>query len=306
MIRVKFLLIASFFTTACLATSSIDVEARYAQFDIRFLELRGQHSVPSFQASQWTSNKSEEAILAEFKSLNKKRKAIWEHSDFNGNPGLIANKFYRRDDSIAFAYNSVSPHYNASLVSLDYKRFLALEAPFEHNVRHFFDILIQYNVTDLVRLTPVSDDSDIQYDTPIKCHPYWEEQAVGLTEQSSILSLNSQPIRYYVMEDWVDGKGMSAKRLLNLINCVRSQQSNNSVIACHCCAGVGRTGTFIAAYLLLDQADEQISQGIPPEDVQISVEDVVMQLSMQRRCCVATKSQYLTLYRILDQYLVKQ
>jgi protein tyrosine phosphatase len=142
---------------------------------------------------------------------------------------------------------------------------------------------------------------------------------------------------YFSTDNWLDGTGYNAEELLDLILEVKkaadiyaqqihkNKKSNfitkkiNSktfqktkdtpkpaekvFIACHCHAGVGRTGTFIAGFLLIDEIDRQIKEGVSLEKLNISVEKIVKQLSLQRPYMVQKPQQYVTLYRLVGVYI---
>lgn len=143
-------------------------------------------------------------------------------------------------------------------------------------------------------------------------------------------------IAYFSTDNWLDGAGYKAEDLLDLILAVktavdadadahkqyknikshfitqkisktkpeiRSSNEADIFIACHCHAGAGRTGTFIAGFLLIDEIDQQVKQGIPLQNLNISVEKVVKQLSLQRPYMVQKAPQYATLYRLVDVYI---
>lgn len=74
-------------------------------------------------------------------------------------------------------------------------------------------------------------------------------------------------------------------------------------LAVHCTNGVGRTGTVIAAIALLDEAEKQIESGVPIDQIQISVEETVYKLSLQRFYMCAQIPQYESLYRVLELYV---
>ena len=68
----------------------------------------------------------------------------------------------------SFVYNEACQGYDANIVLLGEKPFLAMRAPTNRTQKEFFDILSRYGVTDLVRLTPL-------YEGGVeRTVPYWE------------------------------------------------------------------------------------------------------------------------------------
>ena len=54
-------------------------------------------------------------------------------------------------------------------------------------------------------------------------------------------------------------------------------------LAVHCGGGVGHSGTFIAAFYLINEIDKQIKSGMSADRVQISVESLVANLLYGRK-----------------------
>ena len=108
---------------------------------------------------------------------------------------------------------------------------------------------------------------------------------------------------YLFWPDWEDYHGTDPEELIKNINLVRAKTSKKDIIAVHCSAGVGRTGTFIAATCLLDAIDEQLKDGIKPNNLNINIAKLFMYLNFHRPWLIATSSQYITLYKVVDFYI---
>jgi len=106
-------------------------------------------------------------------------------------------------------------------------------------------------------------------------------------------------IPYCYTDEWTDNEGMRVEELYRLVQEVRAiyrLSDKERPIACHCASGVGRTGTFIAAFVLAELLDRS-------RDVSsLSIEEIVLKLSIQRPNLVGTKEQYLLIYRFADYY----
>ena len=201
-----------------------------------------------------------------------------------------------------FAYNLVSPRYNASLVSIHGLRFLAMEAPNEKNLTDFFQVINECAVTDLVRLTPIYEEKRKR----ACCIPYWEGRTDihPKTGRPTLHISDDREIHYFPTDSWENHMGEDPTRVLALVKAVMSSSAaEDKMIAVHCRAGVGRTGTFIAAYALIHDIDQQLARGRAPENIEISIEKVVWELSLQRPFLVAHLAQYKILYELVSLYL---
>ena len=257
--------------------------------------------------------KSDQEILKEFQELQLFRQHLWY-----SNPGksphicqedymvaqcLLEKSYYRTLNNIAFAYNCTDCTYNASTVLIEGYHFIALQEPSEKILNLFFKFLINHQVGILVRVKPNHEFS--------KKHSvrYWKGR---LTKNSNITSLNVMPaeetvdqsepicVSYCYTDQWEDNKGVDVKELYRLVQEVRQTHitsNKEGPIACHCASGVGRTGTFIAAFVLAEKIDQSHGEYIP------SIEEIVIKLSIQRPNLMGTDEQYLLLYRFVDYYL---
>ena len=81
-----------------------------------------------------------------------------------------------------------------------------------------------------------------------------------------------------------------------------ANEGPGQMVGVHCRAGVGRTGLFLAAYALIRDIDQQIANGARVDDVRVSVDKVVWELSLQRTFMVTHFSQYTALYQLVNSY----
>lgn len=291
-------------------------ESKFKEVEQAF-ESRWNLFVKGKQFKKYSPNKSAAEIEEEFKHLSTvrlqtcfvdpKAPCLVSKAEYMIAQDLLEKDFFRAPNTIAFEYNRTDPTYNSSIIVVSGFRFIALEGPTSAFVKRFFTLLQNHQVTHLVRLTPAKEKGIV------KVHPYW----VGNTKQDATTGdvflkvpqfKNRTPynLRYYALNTWNDHQGVSEKTLLNLILKVRKhyEPSNNlNLLATHCVGGIGRTGTFLAGYVLLDEIDKQIALGISPSNIDISIEKTVLQLSLQRSSMVAKNAQYVTLYRLVDLYL---
>ncbi len=257
--------------------------------------------------------KSDEEILKEFQEIQLFRLNLWYSNpeksphicqeDYMVSQALLEKGYYRTLNNIAFAYNCTDSTYNASTVLIEGYHFIALQEPNEKILNLFFKFLINHQVSILVRVKP---EHEFSKEHSIK---YWDKR---LTDAPNGTSLNIMPtqevakpsepiyISYHYTNEWADDRGVDVKELYRLIQEVRQTHATSDKerpIACHCASGVGRTGTFIAAFVFAEIIDQSKGESIP------SIEEIVMKLSIQRPNLMGTAEQYLLLYHFVNYYL---
>lgn len=257
--------------------------------------------------------KSDQEILNEFQELQTFRQHLWYSNpgksphicqeDYMIAQNLLEKGYYRTLNNIAFAYNCTDNTYNASTVLIEDYHFIALQEPSEKILNLFFKFLINHQVSILVRVKP---DHEFSKKNSVR---YWKGR---LTKNSNATFLNVMPVEetvdqsepicvsYFYTDQWEDNKGVAVKELYRLVKEVRQAlaiSDKEGPIACHCASGVGRTGTFIAAFVLSEIIDRSKGEIIP------SIEEIVLKLSIQRPNLMATAEQYLLLYHFVDHYL---
>lgn len=258
----------------------------------------------------WSFNLNDTDLKIRFEEIYKGRYQVYlvNHQDYKKPKGLwIYNDLYEipKDFSswgsklpypYCFSYNLATENYSASIITIDGKMALALEAPNKENLPAFKEVLKKCNVTDLVRLTP----SMGKYGED--CFPYWEGNININTENGrNTIHIDEKEINYFFTDRWVDYDGTDPKRLLAFVKAVISNKPQ--IVAVHCKAGIGRTGVFLASYFLIQEINEQFANGIPLDKIQISIDKIVWELSLQRQFMVGNEEQYITLYKLVDLYI---
>lgn len=74
-------------------------------------------------------------------------------------------------------------------------------------------------------------------------------------------------------------------------------------IVVHCSAGIGRTGTLIAIYNIIEAIEELVSRDSTENPPRVSVFGTVRRLREQRFQMVITEIQYQYLYEYVEHYL---
>jgi len=274
-------------------------------------------------------NKSDEEIIAEFQRLHNLRTHLWYHNTeqmpYINNPDYefyiplsTSNQAHKKRPALAFFYNYADHFHNASTILIFGNHFIALREPGRRepiiieSLNAFFRVLINHNVSILVRLKP---EGEYKESGSLN---YWEDKIVEGPDYPLIEpritdaqgTHRGAAIPYCYTNNWVDDSGIDLDDLYNLVQRVRKiykETKSDGPIACHCAAGVGRTGTFIAAYCIAELLDiiNPLDSSIE-RTKRISIEALVLRLSIQRPEMVANEEQYLLLYRFVDYYMSKK
>lgn len=288
-------------------TSGNDLQSIEKEVEKRWTKVK--KSKKNF--APYSNKKSKKEISKEFKKLKQFRKKLWYRKPDKSSsprnkdyliPEATKKNKYNAISSIhsPFAYNCASYNYNASHILIDDLHFIATQGPSGKNLPTFFQILIENNVKILVRLKP-----EKEY-LKSKSSFYWTNYLIEGSECSFILPqipqqtpLKKSAIPYFYTNTWEDNQAIDVKELYTLVESVRKKYNSvnkKGPIACHCAAGVGRAGTFIAAYVLAHKLDSMNPK-------KLSIEEVVLKLSIQRPLMVSVTEQYSLLYEFVDYFL---
>lgn len=162
---------------------------------------------------------------------NPDQKPLFPTVDFERSQDLLTAGFYKEPHLIAFDYNHSHPSYNSSNVTLNGHRFLALEGPQKpEHVRNFLQLLVNYNVQHVVRLT-----SDVEKGV-FKSENYWKDTVHSEGEEGAKLIFripeeeNDKPysFNYYAIDNWGDNSGTDPKFLLEFVQKVRKKYKRRS------------------------------------------------------------------------------
>ena len=302
------LVLFHFSTTYTLESTNEAFSSAEKEFAERWKEFQGGTK----QFSLWNHGWNIDEIKKRFDQMNTDRYIVYfvnpEQCDKEESIGLYRERYQTPKDWMkwgsrypypgAFVYNLANENYSASRIILNGRKFLALEAPTKENASQFYEVLLQYQVTDLVRLTPASSPKKDN------CFPYWEGQlSISKKNGRNTIELCGREMNYFFTDRWINHDGIEPLRLIALVKAVMENEGQDQVIGVHCRAGVGRTGVFLAAYTLIRDIDDQLTRGITVDTLKLSIDKVIWQLSLQRPFMVNNFLQYATLYQTIDTYI---
>ena len=224
--------------------------------------------------------------------------------------------------------------------------FLATMGPNLATITHHWQAIYENNVDIIVMLTKLREKSSGSHPSTEKCAQYWPStketplragcfEITMLDEQdftpeikkrlfsiknvgSTNVSSDEKIITQLQYTGWPDyGVPEKANHLTNLVKKVRYIiQSNKEKISigekftvlAHCSAGVGRTGTFIAMYQMMDQIEDLFSTNSPTSENDfdktqyIDIFKAVLFFRSKRVEMVQSWAQYQYLYNSVADY----
>ncbi|MDR3624491.1 MAG: tyrosine-protein phosphatase [Chlamydiales bacterium] len=272
----------------CAVLGANDFDAFNSQIESRWSAFQAEKEFTLF-----ASGKSDAVLQQEFEKIQAIRREVWEGKDYELASNLFVNDLIRAPGCVSFAFNNTVPYFNASTMHLRQRNHIACEGPRSKDIPSFFNLLATHRVTHLVRLT------DSYEGATKKCHPYWEGLMSTSADGKNILNVPVDGKNYlictYDMAYWQDNHGVEADKLLECVLQVKKDlEQVDGLLVVHCSAGVGRTGTFLAALAIVDAIDEKEP---------FSIEEIVYRLSLQRPHSVSRCSQYITLHRLAEAYI---
>jgi len=216
---------------------------------------------------------------------------------------------------------------NANVMRLGSKSYISCQAPMPHTIADFWRMIWEQQSTVIVMLTKLIENDRV------KAHSYWppagQTHAYGffsVTTLQECVELGIVLRHFQVIHletgvgrfvtqlhsvDWPDNGAprvcTSTCRLLQLHRALRAfhktRQGLDGPAVVHCSAGIGRSGTFIAIDLMLDQVLQarrtlQSSDDSTPQ----SVFETVRWLRLRRKGMIQSLDQYKFIFRTLEEF----
>ena len=228
----------------------------------------------------------------------------------------------RYKDILPYKYNSIkistnSQYINASPINIGDKKnlFIATQGPIPQTIEDFWTIIWELNSKVIVMLCNLFENNKK------KCENYWETEMkqfkvkvkkeikndiyyIREIQLINLLNKEERNITQIHYMNWPD-HGVPDNNKLKIFSeineLVDKFNSNNMPIIVHCSAGVGRTGTFIAMYLLEKEILKQIEDKCPI--IRIIVFNIVRKLKEMRMYMVQTLEQYKLIYSFVEYLL---
>lgn len=136
---------------------------------------------------------------------------------------------------------------------------IACQGPLPKEIDHFWKMVSHSEVQAIVMLTNLVEGQRT------KCSEYWKkmkfveeklfENGTEVIVKRTIVSNDAKTFTQYHLQNWPDNGIVSAETLAELVRLVAQEKGKLLV---HCSAGIGRTGTFLAAYEAYRQGQTEI------------------------------------------------
>ena len=262
---------------------------------------------------------TDQVIKDEYDTLLKvDRQKIKEDADFlESSPGLDRyNLLY------PFKYNKITintekGYINASPINIGQKQnlFIATQGPKENTIEDFWTMVWEFNCKVIVMLTNLIEADKI------KCENYWEakmdkfevnakeveKKDMYLVREIKLKNLSKKEEKERTVNQihftkWPDQGAIldnnllifcEINKLIDDLNKTEPNQPNQPIIV-HCSAGQGRTGTFIAMYLIEKEIEKQIKDDC--QIIRFNIFNLVRKLKEMRAAMVNTYEQYFSIY----------
>ena len=204
---------------------------------------------------------------------------------------------------------------NASWIHIPYRKsFIASQGPPDYCIDDFWQMCFDYNVNKILMLC-----NEIEKGI-IKCSNYWEIKSSQFFKTINIIKLKENNIfvekiikiqnlrdnkiknfTHVQFKEWPDHQVPNIQNVVyyfeKLFNFI---EKGDDPIVVHCSAGVGRTGVFIALYILYKEIMDKIKIG---ENIQFNIFNLVRKLKELRLYSVENINQYQFIYLFIEELL---
>uniref|UniRef100_A0A336MSX2 protein-tyrosine-phosphatase n=1 Tax=Culicoides sonorensis TaxID=179676 RepID=A0A336MSX2_CULSO len=184
-------------------------------------------------------------------------------------------------------------------------QFIATQGPMDETCLDFWNMIHGMKVTTIIMLTSLEEgnrvkcskyypdlDEELEVDDiKVNCEAF--NEYLNYEKRSLIIEKrdNSMKVEHYLFLKWFDHNvPESPSSLVDFVKMLR-ETCNKFPIVVHCSAGVGRTGTLIALWILIDMIKKENK---------VNVLKTVLELRSQRVQMVQTFGQYEYLYQCIE------
>ena len=116
-------------------------------------------------------------------------------------------------------------------------------------------------------------------------------------------------LRHFFIYNWVDRATVTEHNaqhledLLKKVSSLRTSKPKQPVLV-HCSAGIGRTGTFVALHMAIQEIIKQRENSkVKKFQPDLKIYDIVFRLRHMRPFMVQTPSQYLFIHKFMKRFI---
>lgn len=134
--------------------------------------------------------------------------------------------------------------------------------------------------------------------------PIVAENGEQITARTFLLTSpdgSERTITHYHYENWPDHGAPNIVHFNKLLDAIDNTPTEGPLFV-QCSAGIGRSGTVIAAHKLRTEAKKQLAVGTLPDDVSVDPDKLVIDMRKERLGMVQVKEQLITIYRSLADF----
>ncbi len=203
---------------------------------------------------------------------------------------------------------------NANDVTTPVQSYMVCQGPLAHTVGDFWKAVLHNHSDTIVTLVMAIENGKE------KCASYWtipsfsvegwtitkgDEKVLAtsayipsqrIVQRSFTASKGSEirNIEHIHYENWPDGKACEIELFITLLDIVDKTSSSNPITV-HCSAGIGRSGTFVAAHSLR----KELRSTQASKKVRVNIPKAVYLLREQRLGLVSSAQQYTMIYKTI-------
>ncbi len=209
---------------------------------------------------------------------------------------------------------------NANDIQTPLQTYMVTQGPLDYTVDDFWRAVLHKKSPVIVTLVMAIEQGNE------KCASYWtideltvDEWTISLKgekliatsalipnhriiERTFIAKKNNEEriVKQVHYENWPDGKIPELELFIKLLDEVDSLTSNpKAPITVHCSAGIGRSGTFVAAHSLRKEIRQRKQTLQKKQELSINIPKAVYLLRLQRMGLVGSSRQYQTVYQTI-------
>ena len=227
----------------------------------------------------------------------------------------------RYSDILPYKHNCVKlsnkRYINASFIHIPTKNnIIATQGPKKETINHFWDMIFEYDCKIIVQLCNLVENDkekcfdyininklNYQYDITyinLRWRDYnFEIKELKVRNKTTKIEKNVYHMHFYNWDDhgipeirWCISTFLLMFKIIDKIK-------NTKPFVVHCSAGVGRTGCFIAMYLLYSQLKDKLNEQI----IEFNIFNTVRQLREMRLHCIQNSTQFYFIYLFVKYFL---